>query len=178
MFVLKLFFNFLFWNNFRCTEWLQKWYKEFLYTICLYSLGNNICPICCIIVVKLLSCVQHFWYPIDCSPPASSVHGISQAGILEWVAFSFSRGSSQLRDQTCISCIGRRFTTGPPGSLICCISHIFMYRYTIFLRISYGHIAFSPKYTIHFLKIRMLFLQGFDISIVIKNRKYALKLYY
>ena len=32
--------------------------------------------------------------PMDCSPPGSSVHGISQARILEWVAFSYSRGSS------------------------------------------------------------------------------------
>ena len=38
--------------------------------------------------------------PCMCSLPASSVHGISQAGILEWVAISFSRGSSQPREQT------------------------------------------------------------------------------
>ena len=37
-----------------------------------------------------------------CSPPVSSVHGILQTRILEWVAFPFSRGSSQPRDQTCI----------------------------------------------------------------------------
>ena len=41
------------------------------------------------------------------TPPCSSVHGISQGIILEWVAISFSRGSSQPRDQTCISCIDR-----------------------------------------------------------------------
>ena len=35
---------------------------------------------------------------MDCKPPGSSVHGILQAKILEWVAISFSRGSSQLRD--------------------------------------------------------------------------------
>jgi len=38
--------------------------------------------------------------PMDCSPPGSSVHGILQARILEWVAVPFSRGSSQPRDQT------------------------------------------------------------------------------
>ena len=38
--------------------------------------------------------------PVDCSPLGSSVHGISQTRILEWGAFSFSRGSSQTRDQT------------------------------------------------------------------------------
>ena len=38
--------------------------------------------------------------PIDCSPPGSSVHGILQARILEWVAVSFPRGSSGPRDQT------------------------------------------------------------------------------
>ena len=41
--------------------------------------------------------------PMDCSPPGSSVHGILQARILEWVAISYSSGSSQLKDQTCIS---------------------------------------------------------------------------
>ena len=44
---------------------------------------------------------------VDCSPPGSSVHGISQARILEWVAVSFSRGPSQPRDPTHISCTGR-----------------------------------------------------------------------
>ena len=49
-------------------------------------------------------------HPMDCGPPSSSVHGILQPRILEWVAISFSRASSQPRDQTrifCISCIGR-----------------------------------------------------------------------
>ena len=45
--------------------------------------------------------------PMDCSLPGSSVHGISQARILEQVAISFSRGSSRPRDRTRFSCIGR-----------------------------------------------------------------------
>ena len=40
--------------------------------------------------------------PMDCSPPGSPLHGISQARILEWFALSFSRGSSQPRDQICL----------------------------------------------------------------------------
>ena len=44
---------------------------------------------------------------MDCSQPGSSVHGLSQAIILEWVAISYSRGSSAL--------VGRFFTTEPPG---------------------------------------------------------------
>ena len=48
--------------------------------------------------------------PVDCSPPGSSVHGILQARILEWVAIVFSRGSSRPRYQTQVSRIaGRRF---------------------------------------------------------------------
>ena len=43
--------------------------------------------------------------PMDCSPQGSSVHGILQARILEWVAIPFSRGSSQPREQTWVSCI-------------------------------------------------------------------------
>ena len=41
--------------------------------------------------------------PMDCSPTGSSVHGIFQAWILEWVAISFSRGSSRSRDRTQVS---------------------------------------------------------------------------
>ena len=48
---------------------------------------------------------------MDYSPPDSSVHGILQARILEGVVISFSTGSSQLRDQTQVSCIAGRFFT-------------------------------------------------------------------
>ena len=47
--------------------------------------------------------------PMDCSPPGSSVHGVFQARILEWGAISFSRGSSQPRDQTWVSYMAGRF---------------------------------------------------------------------
>ena len=54
--------------------------------------------------------------PMDCSLPGSSVHGILQARILKWVGIPFSRGSSQPRDQTQVSCIaGRFFIFEPPG---------------------------------------------------------------
>ena len=46
--------------------------------------------------------------PMDCSPPGSPVHGISQAGKLDWVAVPSSRGSSPSRDQTQASCTGRQ----------------------------------------------------------------------
>ena len=49
--------------------------------------------------------------PMDCSQPGSSVHGIFQIRILEWVAFPFSRGFSQPRDQTQVSHIAGRFFT-------------------------------------------------------------------
>ena len=52
-----------------------------------------------------------FCNPMDCSPPGSSVHGILQARILKRVAISFSRGSSQPRSQTQVSCIAARFVT-------------------------------------------------------------------
>ena len=49
--------------------------------------------------------------PMDCSQSGSSVHGIFQARVLEWVAIAFSRGSSQPRDRTQVSrTAGRRFT--------------------------------------------------------------------
>ena len=56
------------------------------------------------------SCLTHCG-PMGGSPPGSFVHGIFHAKILEWVAISYSRGSSQPKDQNCISfnsCIGRQ----------------------------------------------------------------------
>ena len=56
------------------------------------------------------SCLT-LWDPMDCNSPGSSVHGISQARILEWIAIAFSRGSSCPRDWILISLImGRVFT--------------------------------------------------------------------
>ena len=56
--------------------------------------------------------------PVDWSPPGPSAHGVLQAGILERVAISFSRGSSQPRDQTRVSSIAGRFFSKPPGKSI------------------------------------------------------------
>ena len=68
------------------------------------------------VVAQLLSRVWLFCDPMDCNPRGSSVHEILQARILAWVAICFSRGSSQPRDQTLISCISGIFITSePPG---------------------------------------------------------------
>ena len=58
---------------------------------------------CCLITQLRLTLCD----PKDCSPPGSFVHGIFQARILEWVAISFSRGSSWARDQIQVSCVGK-----------------------------------------------------------------------
>jgi len=49
--------------------------------------------------------------PMECSPPGSSVNGILQARILEWVAMPSFRGSSRPRDQTQVSCVAGKFFT-------------------------------------------------------------------
>ena len=59
--------------------------------------------------------MSNFLWPMDCSPPDSSVHGIFQARTLESVAIPFPRESFSSRNQTCISCIaGGFFTAEPP----------------------------------------------------------------
>ena len=70
------------------------------YLLCIYA---------CVHVKLLQSCLT-LCNPMDCNLPGSSVHGILQARIQEWVATSFSRGSSQSKDWTRVSrvsCIGR-----------------------------------------------------------------------
>ena len=74
----------------------------------------------CVCAVSLQLCLT-LCDTMDCSLPGSSVHGVLQARILEWAAISSSRGSSQPRDRTHVSCgsctTGRFFTTEPPGKL-------------------------------------------------------------
>ena len=78
-----------------------------------------VCCCCCCFIAK--SCPT-LWDAMACSSPGSTVHVISQARILEWVAISFSRGSSQPRDGTSIygiSCLAvGLFTTEPSGKLM------------------------------------------------------------
>ena len=75
---------------------------------CLYTtfrVSHTLSCCCCFCLVtksRLILCND-----MDYSLPGSSVHGIFQSRILEWVAISFSGGSSPPCDQTCISCIGR-----------------------------------------------------------------------
>ena len=76
---------------------------------------------------------------MDCSLLGSSLHGILQARILEWVAISFSRGSSQPRDQTQVSSIAGRFLT------------IWAIRETIY--IIYYYILYYIIYNIHYINI-------------------------
>ena len=74
-----------------------EWAKEVRHLILLLLIDTQSCPTVC--------------DPVDCSPPGSSVHGILQARMLEWVAVPFCRGSSRPRDWTRACCIAGRFFT-------------------------------------------------------------------
>ena len=90
-FYLKLCFYLLF-LYLLCKKIGRFWFRVFRFW-CVCEVAQS-CPALCDLM--------------DCSPSGSSVHGILQARILEWVAISFSRGSSQTRDQTQVSCIAGR----------------------------------------------------------------------
>ena len=78
----------------------------------------SLCPYMCVCLITQL-CLT-LCDPLDCSPPGSSVHGIFQIRLLEWVAISFSGGSSEPRDWPCISCMkGGLFTHWAIGEASC-----------------------------------------------------------
>ena len=83
-------------------DWATHTFLHTMYTI-LYTLHT--------VLVKVTQSCPTLCSHVDCSPPRSSVHGILQARILEWIAISFSRRSSRPRDQTQVSCIAGRFFT-------------------------------------------------------------------
>ena len=86
---------------FKCVVLDCCWYglphKESLPKRSKFSLTNA-----CMRAQSLQSCLI-LCNPMDCNPPGSSVQGIHQARILEWVAVPFSRGSPQCRDRTRVS---------------------------------------------------------------------------
>ena len=85
---------------------------EALLYLASYVLGNRAAQPVCV----SHSVVSDFCNPMNCSPPGSSVHESLQSRILEWVAISFSRGSSWPRDRTQVSYMaGTFFTIEPPG---------------------------------------------------------------
>ena len=79
----------------------QQMLLSFYQALALYLAGNmHAC-----VLAKSLSCARLFVTPWNCSPPGSSVHGILQARMLEWVTISSFRGTSPPRDGSWVSCI-------------------------------------------------------------------------
>ena len=72
-----------------------------------HELGGKRHPVC-VCAKSLQTCPTLCDHRDYYSLPGSSDHGILQAGILEWVVIPFSRGSSQPRDQSHVSCVGRQ----------------------------------------------------------------------
>ena len=73
-------------------------------------LRDPVCVCVCVCVLDAQSCPT-LCDAVDCSPPGSSVHGILQAGVLDWVAMPLSKGSFCLWDRTWVSHIAGRFFT-------------------------------------------------------------------
>ena len=102
--------------------WQPRWHRNLEKNGYMYMYGwvtslftwNNHSLVCLLIgyvrlrVLVIQSC-STLCDSVDCSLPGSSAHGILQANILEWVAISFSRESSQLMDWTWVSHIAGRF---------------------------------------------------------------------
>ena len=78
---------------------LMMWTRSHAHTIT----QAHLCLISTYVLDKSLQLCLTLCNPKDCSPSGSSLHGILQARILEWVVMLFSRRSSQSRDQTCVS---------------------------------------------------------------------------
>ena len=82
----------------------------------LLNTSESSCSSCMLVHAKSLQSSPTLCNPMDYSPPGSSVYGILQARILEWVYMPSSRGAAQPRDQTCLSVspalTGGLFTTG------------------------------------------------------------------
>ena len=91
-------------------------YRQILYQLSSQGIHDIIYIWLCLVIQSCLIRCD----PVDCSLPGSSIHGILQAKILEWLAMPSSRGSSQPRDQTQLSHTAGGFFShlGHQGSLV------------------------------------------------------------
>ena len=90
---------------FHCRDGLQFIYSSTEGLLGSFQVLSVMTCYCCLVTKSCLTLCD----PLDCSPPGSSVHGVLQVRILEFIAISFSRGSSQAMDQTWVSCTAGRF---------------------------------------------------------------------
>ena len=137
------------WGFFLKSLWMILFEALFIFTTLIFS--QDILSV----VVLVAQSSRTLWYPVDCSPPGSSVNGIVQARILKWIAIPFSRWSSRSKDQTRGSSIaGRFFTVWATGKIL----------------------RFSPKIYLGLNKIK-LFLVSLYINVLsLKNTYICLML--
>ena len=93
-----------------------------------FSFSQVLSNVCLYFFLLLAAVVSDSCDPMDCRPPGSSVNGILQARILEWVAISYSRGSSQPRDPTQVSCIAVRVFITWATNLFAHVFHIYVFK--------------------------------------------------
>ena len=103
-----------YWKLKQRTKYISVWK---IWKMLFYAINQPQMAICecampplflCVLCLVTQSCLT-LCDPMDCSSPGSSVHGILQARILEWVAYPFSRRSSQPKNQTGVSCTAGGF---------------------------------------------------------------------
>ena len=103
--------------------------------------------------------------PVDCSLPGSSVHGVLQARILEWVDISSSRGSSPIRGGTHVSCFTHVFFTAEPPA---CLERI------IFHSFPPTGMGFHPCPKGNMICCPVFLIQGFCLIEEIETKRYYL----
>ena len=95
---------------------------------------------------------------MDSSLPGSSVHGILQARILEWVAIPFTRESSPPSDRTCVSCIAGRLWSEPPGKPVYSLLELKQNLYPAFVcYVELLYSAFQVYYILLFILLILLY---------------------
>ena len=117
-----------------------------------WQLISCVCVCVCVLVAQLCPILCD---PMDCSTSGSSVHGILQARILEWIAIPFSRGSSWSRDQTQVSHIaGGFFTFWATSCFILKLKVFFLF-------------FWSDRFVVYVVSFNTLFLRYHECSDVV-----------
>ena len=124
------------------------------------------CHISRIILCSSTNLCLTLWDPMDCSLLGSSIHGIFQASVLEWVAIFFFRGASRPRDQTNISFIGRWILQhqrhlGNPNRVIHVVAICIQFPSSSIMHLRFAHVVAWVNNSFFFFVLLNIPLHGY-----------------
>ena len=146
-------------------KWPSVWRLSDIYKSEFHAIVQSFCFSCSVAQSCPILCT-----PMNCNLPGSSVHGIFQGRMLEWVAISYSGWSSLPRNWTCVSCIGRNtLYHSATWEVSCCFYLLNLWSSHISLQTRWLYFSSGPVPSLSWSSTMMIWLVSLPPSLTISN---------